>query len=74
MGLFRPKSKIGQEVKKGAEGKDIVKAVIKERKKELGSMSCHEIQVGLLFILMIFLLFTRRPGFFPGWADFLNAK
>ncbi|XP_016996354.2 protein I'm not dead yet 2 isoform X1 [Drosophila takahashii] len=74
MGLFRPKSKVGQEVKKGAESKDVVKAVIKERKKELGSMSCHEIQVGLIFILMIFLLFTRKPGFFPGWADFLNAQ
>ncbi|EDW96103.2 uncharacterized protein Dyak_GE25646 [Drosophila yakuba] len=74
MGLFRPNSKIGQEVKKGTESQDVVKDVIKQRKVELGPMSCHEIQVGLLFVLMIILLFTRKPGFFPGWADFLNAK
>lgn len=74
MGLFRPKSKVAQEVKKGSESKDVVKNVIKERKRELGPMSCHEIQVAVLFILMIALLFTRKPGFVPGWADFLNAK
>ncbi|XP_017060765.2 protein I'm not dead yet 2 [Drosophila ficusphila] len=74
MGLFRPNSKIGQEVKKGTESQDVVKTVIKQRKQELGPMSCHEIQVALLFILMIFLLFTRKPGFFDGWADFLNAQ
>ncbi|KAH8330862.1 hypothetical protein KR067_008358, partial [Drosophila pandora] len=74
MGLFRPNSKVGQEVKKGGEAQDVVKAVIKERKNDLGKMSCHEIQVALLFILMVILLFTRSPGFFPGWADFLNAK
>lgn len=74
MGLFRPNSKVGQEVKKGGEAQDVVKSVIKERKNDLGKMSCHEIQVALLFILMVILLFTRSPGFFPGWADFLNAK
>ncbi|KAH8382185.1 hypothetical protein KR009_002172, partial [Drosophila setifemur] len=74
MGLFRPNSKVGQEVKKGTEGQDVVKGVIKDRKKELGKMSCHEIQVAILFILMVVLLFTRKPGFLPGWADFLNAK
>ncbi|XP_020813033.1 protein I'm not dead yet 2 [Drosophila serrata] len=74
MGLFRPKSQVGMEIKRGAENKDVVKAVIKERKAELGPMTCHEIQVTLVFILMIILLFTRNPGFIKGWGDFLNAK
>ncbi|ALC46330.1 CG33934 [Drosophila busckii] len=74
MGLFRPKSKIGQEVKAGSENKDVVKAVVQERYKNLGRMTCHEIQVTILFILMIVLLFTRKPGFVKGWGDFLNAK
>ncbi|XP_041633521.1 protein I'm not dead yet 2 isoform X2 [Drosophila kikkawai] len=74
MGLFRPKSKVGAEIKKGAEGKEVVKNVIKESKAALGPMTCHEIQVAVVFILMVILLFTRKPGFVKGWADFLNAQ
>ncbi|KAH8243652.1 hypothetical protein KR032_009123, partial [Drosophila birchii] len=74
MGLFRPKSKVGAEIKKAAEGKDVVRAVIKERKNELGPMTCHEIQVAVVFIIMVILLFTRKPGFIKGWGDFLNAQ
>ncbi|XP_041674926.1 protein I'm not dead yet 2-like [Drosophila eugracilis] len=73
MGLFRPNSKVGQEVKKGTEGKEVVKGLIRQRLNDLGPMSCHEIQVGLVFFLMVFLLLTRKPGFCPGWANFLNA-
>ncbi|XP_030373931.1 protein I'm not dead yet 2-like [Scaptodrosophila lebanonensis] len=74
MGLFRPNSKIGQEVKRGTDNKDIVKAVVQDRYKELGSMTCHEIQVAFMFTFMVFLLFTRKPGFIKGWGDLLNAK
>ncbi|XP_030373930.1 protein I'm not dead yet 2-like isoform X2 [Scaptodrosophila lebanonensis] len=73
MGLFRPNSKIGQEVKRGTVNKAILHAVVKERYKELGAMTCHEIQLTILFSMMIFLLFTRQPGFIKGWGDFLNA-
>ncbi|KAH8278742.1 hypothetical protein KR018_008203, partial [Drosophila ironensis] len=74
MGLFRPKSPTGLEVAKGNEGKDVVKVVIKERNTALGRMTCHEIQVAVMFIVMVVLLFTRKPGFVYGWADFLNAQ
>ncbi|EDW38303.1 GL12087 [Drosophila persimilis] len=74
MGLFRGKSQTGLEVKRGTEGQAVVKTVIKARHQELGPMTCHEIQVTVLFILMVFLLFTRKPGFVTGWGDFLNAQ
>ncbi|XP_030388398.1 protein I'm not dead yet [Scaptodrosophila lebanonensis] len=74
MGLFRPKSKEAQEVQLGKDGADVAKKVIDQRYKELGPMSIHEIQVMILFIIMVVMYFTRKPGIFPGWADWLNTK
>ncbi|KAH8248122.1 hypothetical protein KR038_001921, partial [Drosophila bunnanda] len=74
MGLFRPNSKIGQAVKKANENRKLVEQVMKERHKALGPMSCHEIQVAVIFFMMVVLLITRRPGFFPGWDTLVNAK
>ncbi|XP_017107708.2 protein I'm not dead yet isoform X1 [Drosophila bipectinata] len=74
MGLWRPKSKEAQEVQRGNEGADVAKKVIDQRYKELGPMSIHEIQVMILFIIMVIMYFTRKPGIFSGWADLLSAK
>lgn len=74
MGLFRPNSKTGRAIKQANANRALVEAVIKERHKELGPMNCHEIQVALMFALMIALLVTRRPGFFDGWDTIVNAK
>ncbi|XP_065359915.1 protein I'm not dead yet [Calliphora vicina] len=74
MGLFRPKSKEAEEVKLGNQGADVARKVIDQRYKELGPMSAHEIQVMILFIIMVIMYFTRKPGIFPGWADWLDAK
>ena len=40
--------------------------VIRERHRELGRMTVHEIQVLLLFILLILLWFFKSPHFMPG--------
>ncbi|XP_030562424.1 protein I'm not dead yet 2-like isoform X1 [Drosophila novamexicana] len=74
MGLCRPNSNIGQQIKRGSENKDVVKQVVVQRFKELGPMTCHEIQVAILFVFMILLLFFKKPGFVTGWGVFLNAK
>ncbi|KMZ00449.1 protein I'm not dead yet isoform X1 [Drosophila simulans] len=74
MGLWRPKSKEAQEVQRGREGADVAKKVIDQRYKDLGPMSIHEIQVMILFIFMVVMYFTRKPGIFLGWADLLNSK
>ncbi|NWS85540.1 S13A2 protein, partial [Toxostoma redivivum] len=48
--------------------------IIKEESKKLGKMSFAEIEVMILFILLVVLWFTREPGFFPGWATVLFNK
>ncbi|NWV64630.1 S13A2 protein, partial [Malurus elegans] len=45
--------------------------IIKAESKKLGKMSFAEIEVLILFVLLVLLWFTREPGFFPGWATVL---
>ncbi|NXV00570.1 S13A2 protein, partial [Cettia cetti] len=47
---------------------------IKEESKKLGKMKFAEIEVLILFILLVLLWFTREPGFIPGWATVLFNK
>ncbi|XP_005056852.1 PREDICTED: solute carrier family 13 member 2 [Ficedula albicollis] len=48
--------------------------IIKEESKKLGKMSFAEIEVLIIFIILVVLWFTREPGFFPGWATVLFNK
>lgn len=74
MGLCQPNSDAAKQLAQGEAQKGAVQKMIEEAYTGLGPITCHEIQVALAFILMITLLITRNPGFFPGWATFLNAK
>ncbi|NWT57355.1 S13A2 protein, partial [Erythrocercus mccallii] len=48
--------------------------IIKEESKKLGKMKFAEIEISILFILLVVLWFTREPGFIPGWATVLFNK
>ncbi|NXM16627.1 S13A2 protein, partial [Ploceus nigricollis] len=48
--------------------------IIKEESKKLGKMSFAEIEISILFVLLVVLWFTREPGFIPGWATVLFNK
>ncbi|NXS18030.1 S13A2 protein, partial [Mystacornis crossleyi] len=48
--------------------------IIKEESEKLGKMKFAEIEVSILFVLLVLLWFTREPGFFPGWATVLFNK
>uniref|UniRef100_A0A8C3VBE8 Solute carrier family 13 member 5 n=1 Tax=Catharus ustulatus TaxID=91951 RepID=A0A8C3VBE8_CATUS len=45
--------------------------VLKEEMKKLGPVSYAELNVFLLFVLLVLLWFTRHPGFIKGWASWL---
>jgi sodium-dependent dicarboxylate transporter 2/3/5 len=51
-----------------------VKRTIAEKKKNLGRISLHEIQVLLLFILLVCLWFFRKPKFIDGWGALFEQK
>uniref|UniRef100_A0A1A9V3T2 Citrate transporter-like domain-containing protein n=1 Tax=Glossina austeni TaxID=7395 RepID=A0A1A9V3T2_GLOAU len=72
LGLFRPKSAIGQQVNAGAGAAPAVKAIVADKYIELGPMSAHEWQVAFWFLVMILMLFCRSPGVFTGWGDLLD--
>ncbi|XP_023795218.1 solute carrier family 13 member 5 isoform X1 [Cyanistes caeruleus] len=42
--------------------------VLKEEMRKLGPVSYAELNVFLLFLLLVLLWFTRNPGFVKGWA------
>ncbi|XP_030078424.1 solute carrier family 13 member 2 [Microcaecilia unicolor] len=42
--------------------------VIQGEHRKLGSMNAAEINVLILFVLLVLLWFSRDPGFMPGWA------
>jgi sodium-dependent dicarboxylate transporter 2/3/5 len=46
---------------------------IDKKYEELGKMTVHEIQVMILFILLILLWFFKTPIFMPGWGDLFSA-
>ena len=48
--------------------------VIRERHKELGRMTMHEIQVLTLFIILILLWFFKSPHFMAGWGELFQAE
>lgn len=74
MGLFRKNSKTGQEVQKGTENKEMLRNIVKTRYKELGNWTCHEIQITVIFTIMVLLLFFAKPGFMKGWTEALNLE
>ena len=59
--------------KRSQDQEDRAMRVIKESYNKLGSMSMHEIQVFVLFLILILLWFFKTPLFMPGWGDIFNV-
>ncbi|KAI4483035.1 hypothetical protein M0804_008090 [Polistes exclamans] len=72
LGFLRPKSKDAEAARIGPEGEKVANRVIKEKLKQIGPMSFHEIAVSILFLTCIVLWIFRTPGFITGWADLLS--
>ncbi|TRZ14141.1 hypothetical protein HGM15179_012990 [Zosterops borbonicus] len=45
--------------------------VLKEEMRKLGPLSYAELNVLILFVLLVVLWFSRNPGFVKGWASWL---
>ena len=63
----------GGKQKKGAEQEGRAMRVIQEKYAALGSISLHELQVLVLFIVLILLWFFKTPIFMPGWGDLFST-
>lgn len=61
-------NKIGQTTQESKR----VQRVIRARYEELGPISWREIQVAVIFVLLILAWISRSPRFVPGWASLLN--
>jgi sodium-dependent dicarboxylate transporter 2/3/5 len=70
--LFR-KKKEEDKKKTSEEQAKIVREVISIKYKELGPMTFHEGSVLILFIIVVFLWFFRKPEFIPGWAEIVAS-
>jgi len=46
-----------------------IRAVVKVEYESLGNFKQAEIQILVIFIILVLLWFTRQPDFIPGWAD-----
>ncbi|XP_046591217.1 protein I'm not dead yet-like [Neodiprion lecontei] len=73
MGMFRPNSKDAQDINIGREGEKIAENVIQQKYKDLGPITWHESCVAILFVLVIFMWFFRKPGFVPGWPTYITS-
>lgn len=74
MGLFRPHSEDAKAVNIGEEGEKVTRNVIKQKLKDMGPMSFHELMVAILFVLAIVMWLFRKPMFMPGWAEMITDK
>jgi len=63
----------GGEEKRSKEQEASAMRVIQERYAKLGSMSLHEVQVLVLFSILILLWFFKTPLFMPGWGDLFQV-
>jgi len=51
-----------------------VKKVIQQKKSALGKMTMHELQVLILFIILVILWFFKTPVFITGWGDLFKKE
>lgn len=64
----------GRDSKRSPEQERRAMQVIRQRYGELGRMTIHEVQVLILFVLLITLWFFKTPLFMPGWGDIFKVK
>lgn len=69
MGLWNKKNRFNQQIRRMSENKLSSKGKIKDKYRELGPITIHEISAIILFIVLICLFFTKSPNFFTGWGD-----
>ncbi len=72
-GFFFKKQNRAQAEKEKEAGARI-KRVLRESYRELGSVSFHELAVGVLFVSLVFLWVFRDPQFMTGWGNYIEVE
>ncbi|XP_036327604.1 protein I'm not dead yet-like [Rhagoletis pomonella] len=74
LGLFSPKGETGVALFNfGINSKDVA-ASVRQKFENIGTINLQEIQILILYLLMIFLLIFQSPDIMPGWADLIQEK
>ncbi|XP_035228069.1 solute carrier family 13 member 5-like [Stegodyphus dumicola] len=60
-------------VKHKLESKEEIKTIISKRYAKLGPMTCHQIEVLTLFLILVILWILRDPKFIPGWSKAIGS-
>ncbi|KAL0277894.1 UNVERIFIED_CONTAM: hypothetical protein PYX00_005013 [Menopon gallinae] len=66
MGLLRYRK---GKMRSTPEQQKAVRELIKKKYKDLGQMTYHEVNVLILFLILVGLWFFRKPEFIPGWGQ-----
>ena len=64
---------VKQDTEDAKEREEKAMKAINKKYEELGKMSMHELQVMILFIILILLWFFKTPIFMPGWGDMFTG-
>lgn len=74
MGLWRPSSDLARTFKDmnkvAKEKQDTFKSMYRNQHR----ITCHEISVSILIVILMVLYFTRSPDFMKGWKDLVSTK
>lgn len=74
MGLWRPGSEIARQIMDSNKMAKKKQKVFNLKYKNLRKITCHEITISVLILILLVLYLTRAPDFMDGWANALSTR
>lgn len=74
MGLWRPNTVMAKRIEHFNQMAKIKEKVFKDRYRNQNKITCHEISIIVLIVILLILYLTRSPDWMPGWVDITNKQ